>query len=200
MNTHVSFPRRLVVASLFLVLTVFAGYGQAQSIFQKVAPRSGPVDFGIVFNMPNLLLNLESYQAGLGIKLGLQHVDLRCLFDLVVNGSAGSFGGEVGLAVESHLTPDPVSFYWGGTAGAGYLGQPGGMSIFSTEIGAIAGVEVSPYEFVSFFVEYGLTAAVMVTSTGPGSTPVVDFLADIGMGNDARIGVVFYFMRTAKKK
>jgi hypothetical protein len=200
MNTHMSFSRRLVAAMLFLLLAGIAGYGQAQSIFQKVTPRSGPVDAGIIFNVPNLLMDLESYQAGLGIKLGLPNVDLRGLLDLVVNGSAGSFGGEVGLAVESHLIPEPVSFYWGGTASVGYLGQPGGMSIVSAEIGAIAGLEVSPFEFLSFFVEYALTATLTVTTSSPGATPVVDFLADIGMGNDARIGIVFYFMRAAKKK
>jgi hypothetical protein len=200
MNTRVSFSRMLAVGSLLVLLAAAAGHGQVSSVFQKITPKAGPVDAGLIFNMPNLLLDLESYQAGMGLKLGLPKVDLRCLLDVVVNGSAGSYGGEVGLALESHLTPDPVSFYWGGTVNVGYLGQSGGMSILSGDVGVIAGLEVSPFEFLSFFVEYALAAAMTVTTTSPGADPVIDFLADVGMGNGSRIGVVLWFMKAGKKK
>jgi hypothetical protein len=158
----------------------------------------GPVDLGIIFSMPDLLFGLESYQAGLGVKVGREKVDYRGMFDVAINGTARSFAVRSGLATEFHLTPDPLSFYWGAVANAGFSSQPGSVSVLSLSLGAIAGIEVFPLEFLSIFVEYCLEAGITVTWAG--AAPEIVFMSDAGMGNDGRIGIVLYFLRAVKKK
>ncbi len=200
MRIRPSAVRVLVISSVLLVFLSLTAYGQVGAAFQKVTPKSGPIDIGIIFNSPNLLLGLESYQAGIGLKLGLPRADLRGMVDFVYNGGASSFALQTGLAAEFHQTPEPVSFYWGGVVGAGFMTQSGGLVRVPLSAGLIAGVEVFPFPFVSFFVEYGLEAGATISWASPGATPTVDILADIGMGNDARIGIVLYFQRAAAKK
>jgi hypothetical protein len=200
MKTRLSIAVVLPAAFILLLHQGIAAYGQTGTAVQKLTPMSGPIDVGIIFSVPDLLLGLESYQAGLGAKLGLEKVDYRVLFDVTINGTASSFSFQGGLAAEFHLTPDPLSFYWGGVANAGFMSQPGSVSALSLSLGAIAGIEVFPFEFVSIFVEYCLETGFKITWTSLGTSPEVVFLADAGMGNDGRVGIVIYFLRTVKKK
>ena len=91
--------------------------------FQRLPTIKAPSDIGFIFNTGNILLDLESYQAGLGAKVGWDKLYLRALFDLVANGGSHSFLLNMGATVEYHLLPEPLSFYVGGSLVTGYMRQ-----------------------------------------------------------------------------
>ncbi len=97
-------------------------------------------------------LDLQAYQAGFGVKIGWEDLHLRGLLDLVASGASDSFAVKIGATAEYHLTPEPVSFYVGGSGGGGYMNQSGSFASVVFSVGAIAGVEYFPLKFLSVFV------------------------------------------------
>lgn len=71
----------------------------------SLSPAKGPYDLGVIFSASDLLLGLESYQAGLGAKIGWRNLCLRGLFDFTVNGSSESLAVNVGATGEYHPFP-----------------------------------------------------------------------------------------------
>lgn len=166
----------------------------AAAAAEAPAPAPGPVDAGLIFNLQDPF-DLSSYQGGIGAKVGFGALALRGLADFSVNGSSASlrFGG--GVAVEYHPFSSAVSPYFGVTAKAGYEEQDSVVSILSGSFGAVAGVEVFLLDFLSVFVEYEAAVDLTRSSTGAGSPIQQDYLVESRMGNEGRIGIVFYFMR-----
>lgn len=194
--------RRAILSALFAVLLVVITTSAAAdggSLIPNLSPAKGPNDLGVIFSMNDLLLGLESYQAGLGAKIGWGKFCLRGLFDFTVNGSASAFAMNLGVTAEYHLNPGPISPYIGGSAGGGYMTQSNITSAVSFSIGAVAGVEVFILDFLSVFAEYALVANFTNTTDLQSSQSTFDYLIKTGMGNNAKLGIVIYFMRSVAK-
>jgi hypothetical protein len=188
----------VLFAVLLAVITPPAA-AEGGSLIPNLSPAKGPNDLGIIFNAKDLLLGLESYQAGLGAKIGWGNLCLRGLFDFTLNGSAETLGVNVGMTAEYHLIPGPISPYLGASAGGGYMKQGGIASAVSFSLGALAGVEVFVADFLSVFAEYALAADFTYTTDLQSSQSTFDYLVSTRMGNNARLGIVIYLMRSGAK-
>lgn len=165
----------------------------------NLSAARGPVDLGVIFSSSDLLLSLESYQAGLGAKIGWGSLCLRALLDFTVNGSSESYAANVGATMEYHLLPAPISPYLGAFAGGGYMQQSNITSAVDFSLGAIAGVEVFILDFMSVFAEYAIAADFTSTTDLQTSQNTFDYLISSRMGNNAKLGIVIYFMRSGAK-
>jgi hypothetical protein len=173
---------------------------KAPSPVQNLEVAKGSYDVGLIFNTSSILLDLESYQAGIGLKVGRDKLSFRGLFDLVLNGASDSFSLNGGAALQYYTLPGPVSPYVGGSAGGGYMRQGNAMSMVVLSIGALAGVEVFLFDFLSVFAEYAITADFTISTDLASSLTTFDYLVNTGMGNNSKLGIVIYFMRAMKKK
>ena len=193
-------------AAVALVLVLLAVRSSAEQ-------RSGPIlpgqDIGVIFSAKDLLLGLEEYQGGLGVKIAGDKVDYRLLFDVFLSSVNDSYAAALGVAAERHLPMvDRVSPYVGATLGleaARTITRDASTGVRTDSLslpfslGAIFGVEVFAFRFLSVFAEYGLTGTLEYTSTtqtGPGIDETHsswDWSLETGMGNKARIGVIVYF-------
>ena len=135
----------------------------------------------------------------MGVKIGWGSVCLRGLFDITVNGSAKAVGVDAGVTVEYYLLPGPVSPYIGASVGGGYMTQSNVSTVETFSAGALAGVEIYIFDFLSVFAEYSIQADLTNTTDIPSSTSTFDYLINTGMGNNAKLGVVIYFMRSGTK-
>jgi len=190
-----------IVISILLLQTMLIGAeSPPSSTPNKSSPTKTPRDVGLIFNTANILLELEGYQAGFGVKFGRDKLYLRPLLDLVVNGSSDSFALSAGATFEYHLFTGQVSPYIGGCVQAGYMRQGDLTSAIPFSIGAIAGAEVFIFDFLSIFAEYSLAADFTVTTDLQTSQSTFDYLIDTRMGNGSKIGIVIYFLRASTKK
>jgi len=187
-----------IILAVFTLNPPFAG-AEGGSLIPNLSSAKGSYDLGLIFNTSDLLLGLESYQAGLGAKIGWGNLCLRGLFDFTINGSSKSFALNVGTAGEYHLIPGPISPYVGVSAGGGYMTQSKVISVLSFSLGALAGVEVFILDFLSVFAEYALVADFTNTKDLPSSQNTFDYLINTRMGNNAKLGIVIYFMRSGAK-
>jgi hypothetical protein len=196
---------RRLTSVCFLIALVGAIAANAQtkapSPVQKLDLAQGSYDLGLIFNTSSILLDLESYQAGLGLKIGRDKVSFRGLFDLVLNGASDSFSLNAGAAIQYYLLPgSSVAPYIGGSIGGGYMRQADAISMVVLSVGALAGVEVFLFDFLSVFAEYAITGDFTFSTDIPSSQTTFDYLVDTGMGNNSKLGIVIYFMRAMKKK
>jgi hypothetical protein len=197
--------RKVVCESviIFCLMAMLAARADAQTSgsTSKVSPLQGPADLGIIFSTGNILLDLESYQGGLGAKIGWGNLCLRGVFDFLVNGASRSFSLNIGAAGEYHLAPaGPISPYIGGNAQIGYMYQGAVLSAFPFSVGAVAGVEVFIFDFLSVFAEYCLAFDFTVTTDLQTSQTTFDYLVDTRMGNSSKLGIVIYFKRVGNKR
>ena len=168
-----------------------------------------PSQWGFIFNTNNLLLDIDSYQAGVGIKvLRDDNVALRLLGDLFYSYSANTFSTTLGVTFEKHFKPGRVSPYWGGFVEAGYIGNKDEVfasddwtqdNTYPLSMGAVLGAELFILEFISVFAEYSLyvrgTISSTTTNTGGVETstdPELNFSIDSGIGNNSSLGIVIY--------
>ena len=189
--------REIAMASIVFIF--MAGIG-ARADTQPLSTAQGSNDLGLVFSAANLLLGLEGYQAGLGGKIGWGKLSLRVAFDFVLNGSSNSYSINAGATGEYHLAPGPVSPYIGAFAQFGYMYQGNLSSAVPFSLGAVAGVEVFIFDFLSVFAEYTLAFDFTVTNDFQTSQTTFDYLVDTRMGNGSKLGIVLYFMRIGEKK
>lgn len=207
---------RTAIAAVILLSCAAATLpAQKTSLFKLGAPKAGERDIGIIFNTTDLLLNLESYQGGLGGKIGVKDWELRGLadFGLHVGVNPSSFNLGLGAVLEKHLTPGPISVYWGPSVGTAMNvitnktdEDNWTQSIFMDLLaaGAVLGVEVFVFDFLSVFVEYQVEATlglnVYRNSVAGSVSSSTEWAGDLGvaLGNDAMFGIVFYFQRRAK--
>jgi hypothetical protein len=191
------------VCFLFALLGAIAANAQtnAPSPPQKLSAAQGSYDLGLIFNTSSILLDLESYQAGLGLKVGKEKLSLRGLFDLVLNGASDSFSLKAGATIQSYLLPvSSIAPYIGGSVGGGYMRQGNATSVWLVSVGALVGVEVFLFDFLSVFAEYAIAADCTLTTDIPSSQTTFDYLVATGMGNNSKLGIVIYFMRAMRKK
>jgi hypothetical protein len=188
-----------------MILFVFLGYrppsvdAEDGGLIQGLSPMMGQNDLGIVFNTNDLLFGLQSYQAGIGGKIGWGNLYLRGLLDITLNGSSQSFAADIGATGEYHFFSGPISPYVGALAGVGYETQASVASATSFSLGVVAGVEVFLFDFLSLFAEYAIEGDFTVATDLQTSQTTFDYLINTRMGNNAKIGVVIYFMRSRTK-
>ena len=198
---------------LFFVV-LFIGFFNL-SAEEKETPLLG---WGFIFNTNNILLDIDSYQAGIGIKvLKKNNVALRFLGDLFYSNSVNSTSVTIGVTYEKHLNPGRVSPYWGGYIEAGFLGQKSEIdqdnwtrnTVFPLETGGILGVEFFIMDFLSIFAEYSLSLdtsislyATSIAGDITRTNPEFNYSIDLGIGNSSSIGLVIYLddVVTLKKK
>ena len=197
--------RRWELGLTFSVIVIFSALNppcavaEGGSLISSLSPKKGANDLGIIFNTSDLLFGLESYQAGLGGKIGWGNLCLRGLFDIAINGSSESFAVDAGATLEYHIIPGPISPYIGASSNAGYMTQASTISAITISIGAVAGVEVFVFEFLSIFAEYSITADFITTTDLQTSQTTFDYLINTRMGNNAKLGIVIYVMRSGAK-
>ncbi len=190
---------RGLIAMVILAIITPPLCAEGGSLIPNVSTTKGPVDVGAIFNTSNLLFGLESYQAGLGAKIGWGKLDLRGLFDFTINGSSQSYAVDLGTTVEYHFIPGPVSPYVGASVSLGYMTQSNITSAVTGSLGAVAGIEVFILDFLSVFAEYEVAADLTDTTDLQTSQSTFDYLINTRMGNNASLGVVIYFMRSEAK-
>ncbi len=186
----------VVLALVFVAAAPIAAQDVKPASAAKSARTRTLVDAGLIFNLDGALLDLGAYQAGIGVKLGWENLRLRILLDAVASSASDSYAVKLGTTLERHLTPEPLSLYVGGSAGAGYMLQVGSFSSVLFSVGAVAGVEFFPLKFLSLFVEYTLAADFTLNTDLLSSTTTFDYLVDMRMGNESTIGIVVYFKRS----
>ncbi|MBN2738559.1 MAG: hypothetical protein JXR70_16375 [Spirochaetales bacterium] len=186
---------------LIIILMAIASYGFTET--RK--PGSG----ALIFNMENLLLDIDSYndgiQPGMGLKFWiLENLALRALlaFESVTDLDNSVEPPEpistrtnlmFGVAGEFHFIPGEISPYAGGMFGLKMI-----TTHFTDEnvedpetfmdyyFGALFGVEaqIKDFKFLSIFAEYALIADFREQETS----------VTLGAGGSGKIGVLFYFM------
>jgi hypothetical protein len=193
--------RGLVIAAAVVVFTAAATLAGAQALASgKVTPATGANDIGLIFSASNILMDLESYQAGVGGKIAWEELALRAAFDVGYSGVTQAFSINAGIAVENHFMPGVISPYFGAFAQAGYNVVPEVLSLVPFSVGAIAGIEVFIFDFLSIFAEYALSADFALTTDLLTETSTLDWTIETKMGNNSMIGIVVYFQRAKPKK
>jgi hypothetical protein len=202
--------KRLIVLVLFVLGCVAAFPAGKTSLFTIGKPAVGERDLGVIFNTGDILFDLESYQGGVGAKIGLGPYVLRPMADILLNTGVNPFSLTLGAVLEKHILPGPVSLYWGPSAELGF-------TILTTKIdadnwtqtiawellsaGCVAGIELFILESLSLFVEYSLALTLGLNTTRTSVAGTVDstneftYKLDLGMGNSAMFGIVFYLTR-----
>jgi len=191
-----------LVFTILVVLSAVCPRGadaEGSSLLPGLSPAKGPYDLGMIFDTGDLLLGLESYQGGLGACLGWGNLAFRGLLDLTLNGSSQVYAVGMGVAAAYHILPAPISPYVGGTIGGGYVYQGNVSSAVTFSLGVIAGVEAYILDFLSVFAEYAVTAELTHTTDLLSAQRTLDYLVTTKMGNNAKLGIVIYFMRWGEK-
>ena len=196
-KTHV------VMAMIFLFLGT-AGIcvldAQAPSSPPPLKPQSGSRDVGLLFNVPSILLELQSYQGGLGLKIGSGPWAFRAGADVMYNSAANSSNVSGTFAIEYHFLTGPISPYVGAVVGAGWTYQQDVMSDIPLSAGGIAGVEIFVFDFLSVYAEYAISGTLSLTQDLQTNSWSKSFLVDSGLGNSGTLGIVVYFTRQGHEK
>lgn len=145
---------------------------------------------GLIFNLSSLLVDIidehsDNVQGGLGLKMWLgQKTALRGICDFFhlrdsdLDVTDTTFG--ISAALEYHFLERRVSPYAGGIAGTRIsTGTTNNLALY---FGALLGAEIDIIENLALFGEYNL----LLTVDEP------QFAIDLGIGNNAQIGIIVY--------
>jgi hypothetical protein len=200
---------RTILTILVVVCAGIVGAEQT-SIWPGIEAKAGPRDLGILFNTDDILLDLQGFQGGVGVKMSLKRWMLRAMADLMLNTSFDPFSLSLGAVLEKHLWPGPVSLYWGPSVETGFTtillyktddDNWARINTYPLSLGCVFGIELFVVEFLSIFVEYqaslelGINSTRTSTAGSVSSTAEFTYLFDIGMGNNAMFGIVIYLTR-----
>lgn len=205
--------KRLIVLVLLVLGCATAFPAGKTSLFAVGKPAAGERDLGVIFNTNDILLDLESYQGGVGAKIGLGQYVLRPMADILLNTGDihPPFSLTLGAVLEKHILPGPVSLYWGPSAEMGFT------SILTSKVdadnwtqtiawellsaGCVAGIELFILDSLSVFVEYSLALTLGLNTTrtsvagSVSSNTEFTYKLNLGLGNQTMLGLVFYFKR-----
>jgi hypothetical protein len=199
MNGKFTFGLTLALIAVLAPLSPIPAGADGTAALPGLSPTKGPCDLGVIFNTSDLLLGLESYQGALGAEIGWDGLALRGLFDFTINGSSETLGAELGAAFVYHLVTGVISPYVGASASGAFMTTANVTSAWTFTLGSLAGVEVLVLDFLSIFAEYEIGADLVATTNLQSSQTTFDYLIATRMGNNAKIGVVIYFMRSGAK-
>jgi hypothetical protein len=198
-----------LVALLILGCTMAFPAGKT-SLFPARGLFVGRRDVGVIFSTENILLDLQSYQGGLGVKIGLEKSTLRLDADVLLSTGLNPFSLTAGVVWEMHVLPGPVSLYWGPSARMGFtiLTNKIDSDNWTQEIawevlsaGVVGGIELFIFDFLSVFAEYALVFNLSMNfdrvsvAGSVSSTSELAYNLDLGMGNKAMLGFVIYLVR-----
>ncbi len=85
-----------VILSFAAAATLSAG---DKGLLEGKKTEAGKYDMGIIFNTTNVLLDIESYQGGIGMKIGGEKYTYRFLLDLLINTDFSPFSISAGAAL-----------------------------------------------------------------------------------------------------
>jgi len=202
--------KRLIVLVLLVLGCATAFPAGKTSLFAVGKPAAGERDLGVIFNTGDILLDLESYQGGVGAKIGLGPYVLRPMADILLNTDFNPFSLTLGAVLEKHILPGPVSLYWGPSAEMGVtilnnrFDADNWTQTITWELlsaGCVAGIELFILESLSVFVEYSLALTLGLNTTrtsvagSVSSNTEFSYKLDLGLGNQTMLGLVFYFKR-----
>lgn len=154
---------------------------------------------GIIFNTSNLLLDIDEYQSGVGLKLRSESYSVRALLKLRYESGNNTFESNFGLALEKPFFSGMISPYWGISIAGGFE-----QNDFSTQerttitgdLSALFGTEVYIFDFLSVFAEYKLGTTISrvktVNKTTDESSANLNYQIGSELGNNGSIGVVIY--------
>ncbi|NOY09119.1 MAG: hypothetical protein GXP33_09790 [Spirochaetes bacterium] len=165
--------------------------------------------WGLIFNTNDLLLDIKSYQAGVGVKIFLGNsTAARFLGDIFYATNANSFSATFGATFEKHFKQGRVSPYWGGFLDAGFISQKSEIInpdnwtrniSYPISSGGVFGVEFFILDFLSVFAEYNLSFTGTITSSTisvdgeeTSTNPELTYSIDSGIGNNSSLGIVIY--------
>ena len=163
---------------------------------------------GLIFNTNDLLLDIESYQGGLGIKRYLKEdTAIRGLLDFNYSKANNSFLINVGASLEHHLSSGRITPYIGGFLNLEFIYYKDEIdadnwtkvSSFPISIGPMFGAELFIFDFLSVFAEYNLAISYTITTTktsvagNTSKSSDSSFGVDLSIGNDSKLGIVLYF-------
>jgi len=169
---------------------------------------------GIIFNVNDILLDIESYQGGIGLKrYTSDSFAYRVSIDFSYTNDANSILVALNNTFEYHLVSGRVSPYLGAFFNIEYAAYKNTTDAENwtkvvsvpVSVGPVFGVELNIFEFLALFAEYGVSFAYtsVKTTTSVSSVESVEketnFSINTGLGNEAKIGVVIYFNRIEKK-
>jgi hypothetical protein len=175
------------VAGLVLLLA----FGVALSAGAQAKKTDlGGQKLGIVFNVPNILLDVgessDTPLAGLGLKYWAgDKAALRALLEFSLsNPGAGTTTTVFGLggAFEYHFIKGKVSPYTGGNLGLQVTSVTGAATDLLLFLGGILGAEVRVLDYLGLFAEYSLRLTFNEPALNIG----------LGLGNSGDIGVIIY--------
>jgi hypothetical protein len=185
--------RRALFAVLLVVFVVLLPAGLAAQEEEKTGLNLKGKRIGLIFNflgLADLLIGEHddsgqtgATAGGLGLKLWLgEKSAVRALLDLQHQNVSGTTDTYFGLsaAFEYHFLQRRVSPYGGGLAGLQV--QTGTANDLGVYFGALLGAEFELVENLNLFGEYNLL--VMINEP--------DFTVDLGLGNNAQIGIIVY--------
>jgi hypothetical protein len=187
---EVNMNRRVFIAVLLVVFVVLlpAGLAAQEEEEEKAGLNLKGKRIGLIFNFIGLSNDLidennDGVQGGLGLKLWLgEKTAVRALLDLYHENDSGTtnttFG--VGAAFEYHFLQRRVSPYGGGLAGLTVdTGTANNLGLY---FGVLLGAEFELVENLNLFGEYNLLVSI--------DEPI--FEVDLGLGNNAQIGIIVY--------
>ena len=191
-----------IIVFLILNLNLFADSSIGLRKFHEFTP-------GLIFNTNNLLLDIDEYQSGVGIKLMSLNFSIRALLSLNYESGNNVFNSRIGFALEKPFFTGRIAPYWGVSLTSGltidkdeYSGDDWRKTrTISADISAILGTEVYIFEFLSFFAEYKLGAgfsSVNTTQEISGNrteNSAINYNIGTELGNEASIGVVIYLIK-----
>ena len=197
--------KRVLIVFLTLLAVTFLTAAQETGEMEG-EPEKKEFIPGLIFNTSNLLLDLNAYQGGAGVKLLYSEHALR------FSAGAGYIGADsrleitAGAVYEKPFYTGRVTPYWGGVLLAGYSREGAEndsdyweiIQGFEASLGGILGVEFFLMDYLSVFAEYELAAGLAWSqvSRNAGGTltknGTTNFTAATGLGNNASLGVVVY--------
>ncbi len=190
-------------------------FAEEKSKISKIFSIEETSNTGLIFNINDILLDIESYQGGLGVKHFVNDkYAYRGSLDFFYADSSNTLILNLGNSIEYHPIKGRVSPYIGGLLDVGLIRYKietdadnwTKVTTIPISAGPILGVEVFVLKFLSLFAEYSMTVSYTTTITQQSAAGTVtkntdsDFGTEIGIGNNSKIGVVLYFYDIERKE
>lgn len=206
--------KKALLLMILLLCSAEGVHAEKTSLWESGKLVTGKRDLGLIFNTGDLLLDLESYQGGVGAKIGVGNFILRPVVDILLNTGINPFSLTLGTVLEMHVLPGPVSVYWGPSLQTGFTiitttyDEANWTQTIAIELisaACVLGVEIFVFDFLSFFIEYslGFTFGLNIDRSSVfgtlSSASKFSYNFDVGLGNSGMIGVVFYLKRKDRK-
>ena len=207
---------------LFVMILIFiigfiynmSAFAQEKRKKTKIFSIEDKNNTGLIFNVNDIRMDIESYQGGVGIKhFYKDKTAYRGSLDFSYSDSSSTWVFNLGNSIERHLIEGRVSPYIGVLLDVGFIRYKTETDADnwtkSTAIplsaGPIFGVEVTIFNYLSLFAEYSMTVSYTRNITQQSVAGVVtkdsdgDFSTEIGIGNESKIGIVLYFYNIKRK-